>query len=46
MGEVRPVYGFWNQNAAHGCSQCLLGAKTSLMHQKIPVVTLTRGLNF
>jgi len=34
MGEVRPVYGFWNQNATHGCAQCLSGAKTSLLHHK------------
>ncbi len=37
MGEVRPVYGFWNQNAAYGLTQRPTGAKTPQVRYKITV---------
>ena len=46
MGEVRPVYGFWNQNVADSKTLGLLNAKTLLAKHKKIVFSRERVVRF
>ena len=46
MGEVRPVYSFWNQNVADSKTLGLLNAKTLLAKHKKIVFSRERVVRF